>query len=45
MIFLLIVLRLNLKQKTTDKTITGGSKDFETVMPLKYLSNFWELLK
>ena len=32
------------KQKITAKTAVNGRKDFEIVLSLKYLSNFWELL-
>ena len=32
------------KQKITAKTGVNGRKDFEIVLSLKYLSNFWELL-
>ena len=32
------------KQKITGKTAINGRKDFEIVLSLKYLSNFWELL-
>ena len=34
------------KIKITGKTpATGNEKDFETVVPLKYLSNFWRTLE
>ena len=30
----------NIKQKTTDQTGHNGTKNGETIVPLKYLSNF-----
>ena len=33
------------KQKMTGQTGNGGTKDVETMVPLKYLSNFWIMLK
>ena len=31
----------NFKVKITDQTGNNGTKDFEIMVPLKYLSNFW----
>ena len=33
------------KQQIRGQTGNGGTKDFETMVPLKYLSNFWRMLK
>ena len=33
------------KQKITGQTGNGGTKDVETMFPLKHLSNFWIILK
>ena len=43
MIFLLIM--MTALWKLTGKTVTGGTKDVEIVVPLKYLSNFWRTLE
>ena len=34
-----------LKQKMTGKTAANCRKDVEIIVPLKYLSNFWEFLE
>ena len=34
-----------IKQKITGNTIAGSTKDVEIMVPLKYLSNFGELLR
>ena len=39
------VLRLNFKQKITDKTGNDGTKDVEIMISLKHLSNFWKTLE
>ena len=39
------VLRLNFKQKITDKTRNDGTKDVEIMISLKHLSNFWKTLE
>ena len=31
-----------LKQKITGQTVNNETKDVETMIPLKYLSNFWK---
>ena len=33
------------KQQITGQTGNGGSKDVETIVPLKFLSNFWRTLE
>ena len=33
------------KQKLTGKTGNNGTKDVKTMVPLKYLSNFWRILE
>ena len=38
------MLRLYLNKKTS-KTVAGGTKDVEIIVPLKYLSNFWRTLE
>ena len=37
--------RLNLNKQITCQTDSGGTKDVEIMVPLKYLSNFWRTLK
>ena len=34
-----------MKQQITGHTENGGTKDIETMVPLKYLSNFWRTLE
>ena len=36
---------LNFKAKITGQTGNGGTKNVETMIPLKYLSNFWRTLE
>ena len=36
---------IKFKQKITDKTADGGTKNVEIMVSLKYLSNFWRILK
>ena len=33
------------KQKITGLTRSGGTKDVQIMVPLKYLSNFWRILE
>ena len=47
LIFLLIIItafHLYLK-KITGKTVDGGTKDVEVMVPLKYLRYFWQTLE
>ena len=34
-----------IKEKITGKTDNNGTKDVETIVPLKYLGNFWRTLE
>ena len=34
-----------IKEKMTGQTGNNGTKNVETMVPLKYLSNFWETLE
>ena len=38
-------LSFKFKQKITRQTENGDKKDVETMIPLKYLSNFWRTLE
>ena len=42
---MLLLYSFKLKKKKTDKTGNNGTKDFEIMVPLKYLSNFWKTLE
>ena len=34
-----------IKEKITGQTDNNGTKDVETIVPLKYLGNFWRTLE
>ena len=35
----------NFKAKMTGQTVDDGTKNFEIMVPIKYLSNFWRTLE
>ena len=41
LLIIIIVPRLNLKQKVAGRIGNNGTKDVKMMVPLKYLSSFW----